>query len=99
MLNGDILATLAREALGGIPEAKSKYAPLTDEMKAARARYEKMVDEAPEGAVIEIPSSQSEGPTESEYAPFKELERELIAEHRAREAIKGMDAKNNERQQ
>jgi hypothetical protein len=96
MLNGETLMTLAREALGGIPEEESKYAPLTAEMKAARARYEQMMANAPDGAAIELPYSQSETLSDEQYEPFLKLERELIAEHRAREAIKVAKPKNNE---
>jgi hypothetical protein len=96
MLNGEILMTLAREALGGIPEEESKYAPLTAEMKAARAKYEKMMADAPEGAVIDLPYSQSETLSDEQYEPFLKLERELIAEHRAREAIKDAKPEKNE---
>jgi hypothetical protein len=92
-LDGETMMELAREALGGIPEERSKFAPLTDEMKAVRAKYAECMNEAPEGAVVEIPYTQSEEPSEELARLMAPLERELLAETRAREAIKNTEPK------
>lgn len=93
-LDGETENQLAREALGGIPPERSKYAPLTDEMLACREKYAKCMDEAPEGAVVEIPYSQSEEPSEELARLMAPLEREMIAESRAREAINSAERKS-----
>lgn len=88
MLDGQTQADIAREILAGVSQSESKYAPLTDEMKATWDRYEKSLAGAPEGAVIEIPYSQGEEPSSVSLAATEGLIRDLIAEHRARDAIR-----------
>lgn len=87
MLDGQTQADIAREVLAGIEQSDSRYAPLNDEMKSWWSTCEKSFADAPEGAVIEIPYSQGEEPSKESLSLTSGLIRDMIAEHRAREAI------------
>lgn len=88
MLDGQTQADIAREVLAGVSQSESRYAPLNDEMKSWWATCEKSFAAAPDGAVIEIPYSQGEEPSKESLALTDGLLRDMIAEHRARDAVR-----------
>lgn len=88
MLDGQTQADIAREVLAGVSQSESRYAPLTEAMRAWWTKCEKSFADAPEGAVIEIPYSQGEEPSKESLALTAGLLRDMIAEHRARDAVR-----------
>ena len=92
-LDGDVVLAIGREVLRGIPESESKFAPMTAEMKKARAEYEEVFKKFPPGVVAEIPWSQSESPDPEKWAPHEQQLREMIAEYRANDAIKAAESR------